>query len=139
MLSTVQHYSSIFHIYFLVQIQRNDYKYNMEERHEKALIRKKAFVECVKKVKNNLCFVLSFFLVFSNVWYNTTHSPYCTIYFHHSPPHSPFAPSHFLTSICIWNVYLIVDTDDYIDRRHLSLCKQLFHSGRLPLIVLLMI
>ena len=68
----------LFHIYFLVQIQRNDYKYNMEERHEKAFIRKKAFVECVKESKKiNCCvIVLIYLLVCFQMFGNTTHAPY---------------------------------------------------------------
>ena len=87
----------------------------MEERHEKALIRKKAFVENVlKKVKHIIivfCFNLSF-SVFNilvtprmrriSYTFTTHHTllPVCSISF----PHIYF---------CIWNLYLIVDTDDY--------------------------
>ena len=90
----------------------------MEERHEKALIRKNAFVKNVlNKVKNIIVVVFCFNLSFSvfNILVTPRMRRISYTFTTHHTPCSPFAPSHFLTSICIWNLYLIVDTDDSID------------------------
>ena len=103
----------------------------MEERHEKAFIRKKAFVECVKKVKNNLCycFNLSFSVFNILVTPRMRRLSLYIILSQLTTPCSPFAPSPIDNNELNWLIRWTTS----------SLCKQLFHSGRLPLIVLLII
>ena len=77
---------------------------------------------CIKKVKNNFVFCFNFiFSVFKCLV-----TPHARAVSHIlSQLTTPLLPvcctSHFLTSICIWNLYLIVDTDDSIDDISLSM------------------